>query len=506
MECFWGEEMGVIDETQPLLPHQQRHFDILKVHSQQGGLCLILGEPGTGKTVLKNAIIHHNPKQWITPIINRSLHTWPSLLRLLCQAMQVDINGNDHRCETRLIAEARNLTNAAELADVLVREERRHLNTSSDSEVLLNVLASELQRVGTPRITAADVFAAVTALYRRCRGGYAVVAMVVGHGILGFRDPHGIRPLVLGRRDTTKGPEYMLASESVALDMLGFGSVRDIAPGEAVFIDEHGRLNAQQCVATTRHAPCIFEYVYFARPDSIIDNVSVQRARMRMGDRLAEKIRRERPNHGIDVVIPIPDTSRTAALQVAQHLGIKDREGFIKNRYIGRTFIMPGQDQRKKSVRSKLNAIDLEFRNKTVLLVDDSIVRGTTSAQIIEIAREAGARKVYFASAAPPVRHPNVYGIDMPAADELVAAGRTEDEVRAEIGADWLIYQDLEDLINACRHDDSRVYEFDTSCFSGEYVTGDITPEYLDSLQKQRSDGAKAQRRTAGSLKVVRGV
>ena len=399
-----------------------------------------------------------------------------------------------------------NLTNAAELADVLVREERRHLNTSSDSEVLLNVLASELQRVGTPRITAADVFAAVTALYRRCRGGYAVVAMVVGHGILGFRDPHGIRPLVLGRRDTAKGPEYMLASESVALDMLGFGSVRDIAPGEAVFIDEHGRLNAQQCVATTRHAPCIFEYVYFARPDSIIDNVSVQRARMRMGDRLAEKIRRERPNHGIDVVIPIPDTSRTAALQVAQHLGIKYREGFIKNRYIGRTFIMPGQDQRKKSVRSKLNAIDLEFRNKTVLLVDDSIVRGTTSAQIIEIAREAGARKVYFASAAPPVRYPNVYGIDMPAADELVAAGRTEEEIRAEIGADWLIYQDLEDLINACRHDDSRVYEFDTSCFSGEYVTGDITPEYLDSLQKQRSDGAKAQRRTAGSLKVVRGV
>ncbi len=400
-----------------------------------------------------------------------------------------------------------NLTNAAELSEVLIREERRHLNTTSDSEVLLNVLASELQRVGTPRVTAADVFAAVTALYRRCRGGYAVVAMVIGHGILGFRDPNGIRPLVLGSRETTKGLEYMLASESVALDMLGFKILRDIAPGEAVFIDEAGRLHTQQCVATVGHTPCIFEYVYFARPDSIIDNVSVQRARMRMGDRLADKIRRLRPDHDIDVVIPIPDTSRTAALQLAQGLGLKFREGFIKNRYIGRTFIMPGQEQRQKSVRSKLNAIDLEFRNKNVLLVDDSIVRGTTSAQIIELAREAGAKKVYFASAAPPVRHPNVYGIDMPAASELVAAGRTEDEVRDLIGADWLVYQDLEDLVLACQHDDARVSEFDTSCFSGTYVTGDVTPEYLERLRSERSDAAKARRRVAQSnLKVVRGV
>jgi amidophosphoribosyltransferase len=400
-----------------------------------------------------------------------------------------------------------NLTNAAELSEVLIREERRHLNTTSDSEVLLNVLASELQRVGTPRVTAADVFAAVTALYRRCRGGYAVVAMVIGHGILGFRDPNGIRPLVLGSRETTKGLEYMLASESVALDMLGFKILRDIAPGEAVFIDEAGRLHTQQCVATVGHTPCIFEYVYFARPDSIIDNVSVQRARMRMGDRLADKIRRLRPDHDIDVVIPIPDTSRTAALQLAQGLGLKFREGFIKNRYIGRTFIMPGQEQRQKSVRSKLNAIDLEFRNKNVLLVDDSIVRGTTSAQIIELAREAGAKKVYFASAAPPVRHPNVYGIDMPAASELVAAGRTEDEVRDLIGADWLVYQDLDDLVLACQHDDARVSEFDTSCFSGTYVTGDVTPEYLERLRSERSDAAKAHRRVAQShLKVVRGV
>jgi amidophosphoribosyltransferase len=397
-----------------------------------------------------------------------------------------------------------NLTNAAELAEVLIREERRHLNTSSDSEVLLNVLASELQRVGTPRVTPADIFAAVTALYRRCRGGYAVVALLIGHGVLGFRDPNGIRPLVLGRRETAKGPEHMLASESVALDMLGFQRLRDVAPGEAVFIDEAGRLHAQQCVAMTRHAPCIFEFVYFARPDTIIDNVSVQRARMRMGDRLAEKIRRERPDHDIDVVIPIPDTSRTAALQVAQHLGLKYREGFIKNRYIGRTFIMPGQNERRKSVRSKLNAIDLEFRNKVVLLVDDSIVRGTTSAQIIDVAREAGARKVYFASAAPPVRYPNVYGIDMPAASELVAAGRSDDEVRQFIGADWLVYQDIDDLVQACQHDDARIREFDTSCFTGHYVTGDVTPEYLERIRLERSDAAKASRRSSRSpLRVV---
>src|SRR6201999_3664345 len=288
-----------------------------------------------------------------------------------------------------------NLTNARELTEVLVREDRRHLNTGSDSEVLLNVLASELQRVGTPRVTPADIFAAANAVYRRCRGGYAVVAMVIGHGILGFRDPHGIRPLVLGQRDTSRGTEWMLASESVALDMLSFRFVRDIGPGEAVFIDEAGRLHTQQLVPTIHHTPCIFEYVYFARPDSKIDNISVYRARMRMGDRLAEKILRERPAHDIDVVIPIPDTSRTSALQLAQKLNLKYREGFTKNRYIGRTSIMPGQEQREKSVRRKLNAIDLEFRGKNVLLVDDSIVRGTTSAQIIDLAREAGARKVY---------------------------------------------------------------------------------------------------------------
>ena len=401
-----------------------------------------------------------------------------------------------------------NLTNTAELAEVLTREDLRHLNTSSDSEVLLNVLASELSRVKTPRASAADIFSALSTVYRRIRGGFAVVSMIVGHGLLGFRDPHGIRPLVLGKRESAQGPEYMLASESVALDMLGFTLERDVGPGEAVFIDEHGRFYSQQCAPAAKHTPCIFEYVYFARPDSKMDNISVHKARLRMGDLLAEKIKRVWPDHDIDVVIPIPDTSRTAAVQVAQLLGVKYREGFVKNRYIGRTFIMPGQEQRKKSVRSKLNVIDLEFRGKNVLLIDDSIVRGTTSAQIIDLAREAGARRVYFASAAPPVRFANVYGIDMPTASELVASNKTEEEVAKSIGADRLIYQDLDDLVRACLHHDSQIEQFDTSCFSGEYITGDITPAYLARLEEERSDQAKANRRLSprGSLKAIRAV
>ncbi|HEY5756031.1 MAG TPA: amidophosphoribosyltransferase [Steroidobacter sp.] len=399
-----------------------------------------------------------------------------------------------------------NLTNTTELAEVLTREDLRHLNTTSDSEVLLNVLASELSRVKTPRASAADIFSALSSVYRRVRGGFAVVTMIVGHGLIGFRDPHGIRPLVLGKRESALGPEYMLASESVALDMLGFTLERDVNPGEAVFIDEHGRLYSQQCAPAAKHTPCIFEYVYFARPDSKMDNISVHKARLRMGDLLAEKIKRVWADHDIDVVIPIPDTSRTAAVQVAQLLGVKYREGFVKNRYIGRTFIMPGQEQRKKSVRSKLNVIDLEFRGKNVLLIDDSIVRGTTSAQIIDLAREAGARRVYFASAAPPVRHANVYGIDMPTASELVASNKTEEEVAKSIGADKLVYQDLDDLVRACLHHDSQIEQFDTSCFSGEYVTGDITPAYLKRLEDERSDQAKAKRRQSPSLKAIRAV
>ncbi len=387
-----------------------------------------------------------------------------------------------------------NLTNAAELSRTMVAEDRRHLNTRSDSEVLLNVFASELQRSSAAKPSAADVFRALEGVFRRCRGGFAVVMLIVGHGVAGFRDPHGIRPLVLGKRETTRGNEWMLASESVALDMAGFALVRDVGPGEAIYIDMQGRLHAQQCAPAGKHTPCIFEYVYFARPDSIIDNISVHKARMRMGEKLAEKIQRLRPDHDIDVVIPIPDTSRTSALQLALSLGVKYREGFVKNRYIGRTFIMPGQEMRQKSVRGKLNAIDLEFRGRNVLLVDDSIVRGTTSAQIIELAREAGARKVYFASAAPPVRFPNVYGIDMAVAAELVANGRSEEDVAAFIGADWLLYQELDDLVAACRHDNARITAFDTSCFSGEYVTGDVTGDYLARIERDRSDGARAQR------------
>jgi amidophosphoribosyltransferase len=388
-----------------------------------------------------------------------------------------------------------NLTNATELGDMLERVDLRHLHTGSDSEVLLNVFAHELQQLGKASATPRDIFDAVRGVHRRCRGGYAVVAMIVGHGMLGFRDPHAIRPLVFGRRATRDGrSEWMFASESVALDALGFELERDVGPGEAVFIDLDGRVHTQVCAEGARRTPCIFEYVYFARPDSIIDNISVYRARLRMGERLAEKILRERPDHDIDVVIPIPDTSRTSALQLAQLLGVKYREGFVKNRYIGRTFIMPGQTQRHRSVRQKLNAIDLEFRGKNVLLIDDSIVRGTTSRQNIDMAREAGAYKVYFASAAPPVRYPNVYGIDMPAASELIAHGRSDEEVSQLIGADWLVYQDLRDLEEAVSHDKARIDGFDTSCFSGIYVTGDITPAYLARLEVERSDSAKSQR------------
>ncbi|MCP5441448.1 MAG: amidophosphoribosyltransferase [Chromatiaceae bacterium] len=385
-----------------------------------------------------------------------------------------------------------NLTNAQELTGDLYREDLRHINTSSDSEILLNVFAHELQALGRLRITPQDIFKAVAAVHRRCRGGYAAIAMVTGYGLLGFRDPHGIRPLVYGRRESADGTEYMMASESVALDAQDFELVSDVQPGEAVFIDMEGKLHKFQCAANPVHTPCVFEFVYFARPDSIIDNIFVHKARSRMGARLARKIQRIWPDHDIDVVIPIPDTSRTAALELANELKVKYTEGFIKNRYIGRTFIMPGQQARKKSVRQKLNAIESEFEGKNVMLVDDSIVRGTTSQQIVQMARDARAKKVYFASAAPPVRYPNVYGIDMPAADELVAHGRTEDEVREIIGADRLIFQDLDDLIKAVRKlGKSEVERFDTSVFNGEYVTGDVSDHYLEQLQLLRSDSAK---------------
>ena len=392
-----------------------------------------------------------------------------------------------------------NLTNATELKRDLFRADRRHINTDSDSEVLLNVFAHELQEQGKLEITAADVFAAVAGVHRRCRGAYAAVAMITGGGIVGFRDPHGIRPAVLGKRETPKGDEYVIASESVAVDALGFELLRDIAPGEAVFIDINGKLHTQQCATNPLLSPCIFEHVYFARPDSIIDGISVYKARLRMGEALAHKIMRVYPDHDIDVVIPIPDTSRTSALQLANDLGILYREGFIKNRYIGRTFIMPGQKQRKKSVRQKLNAIDLEFRGKNVLLVDDSIVRGTTSQQIIQMAREAGAAKVYFASAAPPVRYPNVYGIDMPSVKELVGHDRDDKQIAEVIGADWLVYQDLEDLIETAQAGNPEISRFETSVFDGEDVTGDVTRDYLDYIEGQRNDGARSGQAASGN-------
>ncbi len=391
-----------------------------------------------------------------------------------------------------------NLTNAEKLKDDLFREDKRHINTDSDSEVLLNVFAHELQKSGKLHIDEKDIFDAVAGVHRRCRGGYAAVAMITGYGIIGFRDPNGIRPIVFGKRETAQGVEYMIASESVALDVLDFKLVRDIAPGEAIFITIDGTLHSRQCADNPVLTPCIFEYVYLARPDSVIDDIYVYKARLRMGERLAGKIRREFPDHDIDVVIPIPDTSRTAALALANDLGVNYREGFIKNRYIGRTFIMPGQQMRKRSVRQKLNAIDLEFRGKSVLLVDDSIVRGTTSQEIIRMARDAGARKVYFASAAPPVRYPNVYGIDMPAASELIAHNRSVDEVAQLIGADRMIYQDLDDLIKAVGKGNKGIKRFDTSCFSGEYVTGDVTREYLDSLESLRNDASRAHRASSG--------
>ena len=387
-----------------------------------------------------------------------------------------------------------NLTNSEALSEELYQTDLRHLNTDSDSELLLNVFAHELQKQGKLKPAAEEVFNAVRGVHGRCRGGYAAVAMIADYGLVGFRDPHGIRPLVVGKRETEEGDEYMLASESVALDVLGFSLIRDVQAGEAVFISADGNLHMQQCAEQYELRPCIFEHVYFSRPDSLMDGVSVYKTRMRQGDYLARKILRERPDHDIDVIIPIPDTSRIAAQSMAYVLGIKFREGLMKNRYIGRTFIMPGQSERKKSVRQKLNAIDLEFKDKNVMLVDDSIVRGTTSKQIVEMAREAGARKVYFASAAPPVRYPNVYGIDMPSASELVAHGREEQEVCELIGADWLVYQDLDDLVKSSKEGNPEIERFECSVFDGDYVTGDVDQHYLDRIEALRNDEAKQER------------
>ncbi|MBY5922134.1 amidophosphoribosyltransferase [Ferrimonas balearica] len=386
-----------------------------------------------------------------------------------------------------------NLTNADELTDAM-RSMRRHINTTSDSELMLNVLAHELQMIPGQQLTADQIFSAVRNLHRQVKGAYAAVALVIGQGLLAFRDPNGIRPLVLGKKETERGAEYMVASESVALDAVGFTRMRDVAPGEAIFIDHQGQLFTQQCADAPQYAPCIFEFVYFARPDSMLDGISVYASRVNMGRKLGAKIAREWEDHDIDVVIPIPETSCDIALQIANELELPYRQGFVKNRYIGRTFIMPGQSERKKSVRRKLNPISDEFKGKNVLLVDDSIVRGTTSQQIIDMARESGANKVYFASAAPEIRFPNVYGIDMPSPNELIGYGRDVEEIRELIGADGLIFQDLADLEAAVREGNESIQHFETSVFNGHYVTGDVDQSYLDRLNAARNDNAKIQR------------
>lgn len=393
-----------------------------------------------------------------------------------------------------VLAHNGNLTNQGDLEEELYRADLRHVNTNSDSEALLNVFAHELQSLKQLQPKAEHIFAAIDKVYTRCQGAYAVVAMISGYGMIGFRDPNGIRPLIYGQRVNSDGQtEYMIASESVALDALGFEVVRDVKPGETVYIDQNGQLHTHVSDHAQSYTPCIFEHVYLARPDSMIDGSLVYKARVRMGEYLAEKILREMPDHDIDVVIPIPESSRPSAMELAYRLGLKFREGFVKNRYIGRTFIMPGQEEREKSVKQKLNPIGLEFKDKNVLLVDDSIVRGTTSKKIIEMARAAGAKKVYFASAAPPVRFPNVYGIDMAVKSELIAFGKTDKEIEKAIGADWLIYQDLDDLIKAATPSDeaqgSRT--FDCSVFDGKYVTGNIDDLYFARLEESRNDKNK---------------
>jgi len=395
-----------------------------------------------------------------------------------------------------------NLTNAEALSKELYEQDLRHLNTNSDSEVLLNTFAHELMEQKKLFIDAEDIFKAIKGVHRRVKGGYAAVGLIPSIGVFAFRDPFALRPVCVGKRETDAGTDYMVASESVALDSLGFELMQDLKPGEAVVITNTGEIAFKQCAENPQYSPCIFEFVYFARPDSLIDDIAVYKSRLRMGEKLAEKILRELPENDIDVVMPIPDTSRTSALQLAQAFGKPYREGFIKNRYIGRTFIMPGQKLRKKSVRQKLNAVPLEFEGKTVLLVDDSIVRGTTSGEIVQMARDAGAKKVYFASAAPAVRYPYVYGIDMPSPTELVAHNRTSEEVAEYIGADQLFYQDLEDLVDAVGQGNKEITQFDTSCFSGCYVTGDISDEYLASLDVSRNDSAQTDRKEVGQESV----
>ena len=392
-----------------------------------------------------------------------------------------------------VLAHNGNLTNNAQLQEEMFLTDLRHINTHSDSECLLNVLAHEIQgQVKAAKLTPQAIFDAIRAVYQRVKGGYAVVAMIAGYGLIAFRDPNGIRPLVIGVNETAESPEYIVASESVAIDTLGFKILRDVAPAEAIFISFDGEFHSQICHEQAQLMPCVFEYVYFSRPDSVIDGISVYAARFKMGEYLADEVKKVIPALDIDVVIPIPDTSRPSALQCATTLNLPYREGFVKNRYIGRTFIMPGQAIRKKSVRQKLNPIRVEFEGRNVLLVDDSIVRGTTSKEIVQMARDSGAKKVYFASAAPPVKFPHVYGIDMPTRAELIATGRNSEEIAQAIGADAVIYLSLEALFEAMRDAGSHtITEFEASCFSGQYVTGDIDEVYLANIEARNKDKAE---------------
>jgi len=379
-----------------------------------------------------------------------------------------------------------NIVNANQLRDEISKEDLRHLKTNSDSEVILNIFAHALQKHNHLELSKEHIFKAIDEVHRRVKGAYSVIILLVGYGLIAFRDPNGIRPLIYGSKNNNK---YMVASESVALDCLGYKVERDIKPGESIFIDMDSKAHFHQYQNNQKYSPCIFEYVYLARPDSVIDDINVYQSRLSMGRFLAKKIKSvlsQDELDSIDVVIPIPDTSRTSALPLSIELNKKLREGFVKNRYIGRTFIMPGQKARKKSVKQKLNTIDLEFKDRNVLLIDDSIVRGNTSKQIVQMARDAGSKKVYFASASPPIRFPNVYGIDMPYVEELVAYNRTIDEICDEIGADKLIYQDLDDLVKSVKMFNSDISVFDCSCFNGEYITEGVSNEYLENLNQIR--------------------
>ena len=385
-----------------------------------------------------------------------------------------------------------NLVNTDSLCEELAQTDRRHLNTNSDSEVILNIFAHELQQIGGVQPSKEEIFEAVARMQSRLSGAYSIIIMINNVGLVAVRDPHGIRPLIIGKRDEDlMGAEYMIASESAAIDALDFKIIDDIAAGETIFISKEGKMSRCKSQKATKHSPCIFEYVYLARPDSVIDKVSVHKARQRMGTYLGEKILSLYPEHEIDVVIPIPESSTTSANEVAKKLGLPYREGFVKNRYIGRTFIMPKQEMRRKSVKRKLNPITMEFEGKNVLLVDDSIVRGTTSKQIVEMAREAGAKKVFFASAAPPIRFQNVYGIDMAATAELIAHQKDEGQIAEYIGADWLVYQNLEDLIRSAKEGNKEIENFETSIFDGEYLDDQVSSDYLKNLEVLRSDSNK---------------